>query len=65
MSMRRILEQKEIQYIIIAVMVVTCFVFCFACFCKRKNKINRKIQPIDSLHVNPMRIKHDKILRLI
>lgn len=65
MSMRRILEQKEIQYIIIAAMVVTCFIFCFACFCKRKKKINRKIQPIDLLHVNPMRIKLEKILRII
>jgi uncharacterized membrane protein (DUF373 family) len=54
-----------IIYIIIIVSIIGC-ICCYIITYKRQKKLQRVVAPCnETLHVNPMRIKQEKIMRLI
>ncbi len=62
------MEYVVARDIIIILLLILCFSLCCICFCRsqwRDLKIKRQISPQETVFVNPMRIKHEKILRLV
>lgn len=52
-------------YIVIIVSIIGC-IYCYIIAYKRQKKLQRVVAPCnETLHVNPMRIKQEKIMRLI
>jgi len=54
-----------VLYFIIIFSILFC-IFCYLMACKKKRKLQHLVVPDkESLHVNPMRIKQEKVLRII
>lgn len=67
-SMYQILENKVTLNIIIGLLLAIVLTFCCCCICRsnrRDLKKKTRITPGETLYVNPMRIKQEKILRII
>ena len=68
MSMNRILENETVLYIIASSFGVGICSCCLIHLCRlkwREIQRNRQIKPQETLFVNPLRIKEEKILRII
>jgi len=66
--MHQILEYEVTRNIIIAVLLTFTLIVCCSCFCRsnrRDLKKKTRITPGETLYVNPMRVKQEKILRMI
>jgi hypothetical protein len=65
--MTHILENERVRYIILGT-VIGGFICCLIRVCRlkwREIQRNRQIKPQETLFVNPLRIKEEKILRII
>jgi len=68
MSMNHLLENETVLYIIVSsvgVGICSCYLIHLCRSKWRENKRNRQIKPQETLFVNPLRIKEEKILRMI
>jgi len=67
-SMHQIMDYETTRNIIIGAMFGLGLVTCCYCFCRSNRRDlnnNTRISPDETLQVNPLRIRHEKILRLI
>ena len=67
-SMHQILEYEVTRNIIIGILLCVCISSCCFCLCKvRRRELKKKVRisPRETVYVNPLRIKDEKILRII
>ncbi len=67
-SMHQILEYEVTRNIIIGILLCVCVSSCCFCLCKmRRRELKKKVRisPRETVYVNPLRIKDEKILRIL